>query len=885
MNWLTGIFRRRQLYDELSEEIRLHLDERTEQLMREGMSRRQAEEAARRAFGNATLLEERSREVWQWPTIESILADGRFALRQLRRSPGFAVSALLIVGMGIGASTAVFSIVDSVLLRPFAFREPGQLMVWRETIQEVSKRYPLLPDNYRHFLYFRAHSTTVADAALLRNTSFAVSIGQDHPQMLDGLSVSPNFFSVLGVAPILGRGFTPDKAAAGNRSVVIAWPLWQRLFRGDPNVIGRTLRIKGEQRTVVGVLPRTFDFPNMHEMPGTAPGKSSAYEVFEPFVPQTDDLTSDDGNFACLVIARLKAGVSAKQATSELDGMAKAYGLSNRLPIHLGVFVEPLSKEVTGKVGKALWLLLGAVMGLLLIACVNLASLQLARSVERERDHALRSALGAGRLRLLRASLVESFVLAAAGGAAGILLAFTGVHLFIAMAPADIPRLNEIQMSWQVLMFAAAVCLLTALLSGSLPALRSFKSIPQQALKPVGTRATSGRRIAASRRWLVAFEIAGTTVLLILTSLVARSFSRVLNQELSFNAQHLLVAQVDLLSLRYEDGKDCGAEARTEFIERAMDRLRANSGVDAVAMTSAMPLTGDDFIHGIYRPDYPLPESEVVNANVRNISPGYFAAMQTPLVAGQEFDARELEHPEDAIVSQRAAREAWPNIQSLGKRFKIDGRIYKVIGVAADARIADLKEDPPVVYLPYSHDPPGSVFFLVRSSLPPDALARTIQHEIWDIDREVAIPVIKSLDRQLTESVSTERLQAFVLSAFGAAALALAVLGVYGVLTYSVSLRKPEFGIRLALGSSKASLTRLVLWDACVPVAAGVILGLAVAMAATRAIQSLLYETQAGDPASIAASLALLLAATFPAAFLPAYRASNTDPMRVLREQ
>jgi predicted permease len=395
----------------------------------------------------------------------------------------------------------------------------------------------------------------------------------------------------------------------------------------------------------------------------------------------------------------------------------------------------------------------------------------------------------------------------------------------------------------------------------------------------------NARQAALARRLLVGFEIACTVVLLIVTSLVVRSFSRVLNEHHDFNATRVTIAEVDLLNNHYEQGQDGGAFARSEFIDRALDRLRAGPGMEFASVTSSMPLTGDTNVHSMYRPDHPLPESEVPTANLRNISSGYFAAMQTPLVAGADFAKSERENPADAIISQKAAQAAWPEGQPLGKKLKMNGRVYTVTGIAADARIANLKENIPVVYLPFWHDPPATVFFIVRSSLAFDAIAPAIRRQIWEIDPDAAIPVIKSLDMQLAESVATERLQAVVLSAFGGAALLLAILGVYGVLAYSVSLRLPEFGVRIALGSSKSALIRLVLVEASVPVIAGVAVGLIASIGATRAMHSLLYETSAADPVSIAASVGLLLLATFFAAFLPAYRASRIDPMRVLRQE
>jgi predicted permease len=342
-----------------------------------------------------------------------------------------------------------------------------------------------------------------------------------------------------------------------------------------------------------------------------------------------------------------------------------------------------------------------------------------------------------------------------------------------------------------------------------------------------------------------------------------------------------------LLNPKYEyvEGKESHIFARSSFIDRALERLRANPGVEFAAITSNMPLTGDANVYSIYRPDHPLPESDLPLANLRNISPGYFAAMQTPVRVGTDFAESEREHPDSAIISQRAAQAAWPDGQSMGRKFRINGRVYTVIGIAADARIANLKENIPVVYLPYWHDPPASVFFLIRSSQSIQALAPAIRRQFWEIDPDAAIPLIKSLDTQVEESVSPERLQAIVLSSFGVAALVLSIVGVYGVLAYSVSLRTPEFGIRIALGSSKIALVRLVLVEAFKPVVAGMALGSLASIGATHAIRSLLYKTSAADPGSIAASLGLLLLATSVAAFLPAYRASKTDPMRVLREE
>jgi hypothetical protein len=351
---------------------------------------------------------------------------------------------------------------------------------------------------------------------------------------------------------------------------------------------------------------------------------------------------------------------------------------------------------------------------------------------------------------------------------------------------------------------------------------------------------------------------------------VVRSFSRVLNQPHDFDPSRVILAEGDLVSTRYNQPNGSGDSARSEFIDRMLDKFRSTPGVESAAITSAMPLSGDNFVHSMYRPDHPLPESEVPTANLRNVSPGYFATMQTKLIAGRDFTASERFNSQSAIISQRAAQAAWPDGRALGRTVKMAGRIYTVIGIAADAHIANLKENIPVVYLPFWHDPPGAVFFLVRTSRSLDEFAPIIRRQIWEIDPEAAVPVIEMLDKQVERSVAPERL---------------ATLGVYGVLAYSVSRRTPEFGIRVALGSSKLMLIRLVLMETMTPVGGGILLGLLASLGATRAIRSLLYEISPADPASMVASVGILLAATFAAAFLPAYRASRIDPMKVLRSE
>ncbi|HWZ79068.1 MAG TPA: ABC transporter permease [Candidatus Sulfotelmatobacter sp.] len=824
--------------------------------------------------------------------MKSWTNDLRYALRQLRKSKGFALTALLTIALAVGAVTAVFSVVNTVLLRPYPFRDPGQIVVWRETIQEIQQAEPLLPDNYRHYLNLKSRATSIQEAAIVQTAGFSVSVAVDHPQMTEGLAVSPNFFSVLGVTPLMGRVFMPEEAQSGrDQEVILTWGAWQRLFHGDPSVIGANLRVSGEPKTIVGVMPKAFRFPVMSVMPGQATfGSTDRYEVYKPLAPDPEELTANEGDFNFLVVARLKSGVSMQQAQRELDGIEKGTAAADHLAIHLGVVVLPFSEEISGNVSKPLWLLLAAVGSVLLMACVNLANLQLARSVARQHEMALRAALGAGRRRLFQGVLAENLLLGLGGGVGGILFADLGEKLFVRIA-AVLPRLNEVHLSTSMLVFALGLSIVTSLGFGVLPALRSFRVMPQSALQASSTRLSSSKQAAHTRKMLVAIEVACSITLLIVTGLITRSFSHLLTQDRAFNSQSVSVARADLSSSRYSSGggipdnpgADPGSLVRDEMIDRTLDKLRALPGVQSVAATSVIPLTGDTNVDGIHRVDHPVPEGQVPMANRRFISPGYLFTMRIPLIAGRDFSEEDRKNPRVAIVSEKTARAVWPDENPLGRSIRHWGRVYTVVGVTADARISDLKRDVAVYYLPYWDFPPATPVFLVRSSQMIQSLGPEMRQTIWSIDPDISIPTVISLDAQLGESVATEKFQTIILSSFGGAALLLAVLGIYGVLAYSVSLRAQEFGIRIALGSSRSKLVRQVLMDASYPMAGGIAMGVLGAALATRWVRSLLYETSPADPVVIGCGIAILIVAALLASLLPARNAAATDPMHVLR--
>ncbi|HEX4006826.1 MAG TPA: ABC transporter permease [Acidobacteriaceae bacterium] len=817
--------------------------------------------------------------------MANLTHDLSYSLRTLRKSPGFAITAILTLALGIGAVTSIFSVVDSVLLKPFAFPDPGRLVSLRE--YEPGIAFDALPVNPKHFLNWQATAKTFSGMAAFQNGGFSLSSGTDHPEIVNGLRIAPNFFSVLGTHPALGRDFLPEEATTGHDTeVILSWNAWQRYFHGDPGAIGSILRNGGTPFTVVGVLPRGFSFPRVSEIPGTmSQNAAEPYEVFAPMVYDPNQL-SDSGDFNYMAVGRLRVGVSNAQAQSELNTIQAAFNQAKHLTAGPTVIVLPLLAEIAGRVSSSLWLLLASVGAVLLIGCVNLANLQLARAVSRDRELAVRAALGAGRDRLVWSALADSLILAVVGGSLGILLSFAGVRLFIAAAPQNMPRLDSISISWPVLLGAAGISILTALLFGLLPALRSMRIDPQSALQTSTTRVSASRDSQRTRHLLVAAEVACTVALLIVTGLLVRSFATLLDQNRDFDASHVSLVRVFLYAPQYGDTVPKSETVRAAFVDRALQDLAHIPGVRAVASTSEEPMAGATWIDNVERPDRPLPPERTPDANIRWVSPSYAATLRIPLAAGRDLSPSDKDHPKNVLISHQAAQIIFPGENAVGKQFNLgDDKGFTVVGVLADARINDLKHTANMIYIPYWENPWWRVNFLVRSPQPTSALASAIQRTLWNIDPQVAIPSIKSMDQQVSDSVAGDRFQTLMLSSFGAAALLLALLGIYGVLAYSVSLRQREFGIRIALGSDKASLMRFVARQAAMPVFGGILAGLALAFAATRWVHSMLYETSAADPAAIAGSVGLLIVVALLATLLPARRAARVDPVQVLRNE
>jgi predicted permease len=891
LNRCAALFCSKKLDDDLDAELLAHIELAIADNQRNGMSAGQARTAALRAFGGVTQVRETYRIQRGLPWLEQIARDVRFALRQLRRSQGFTFTAMLTLALGIGAVTSVFSVVHAVLLKPFAFRDPDRLVVLREAVDEAGTERTAIPDNYRHFLRMKHTATTVEDAAIFAQSGVSVSPNGDHPHIVGAVVASPNLFRLLGVQPMLGRGFLDSDSQKGAAAVVVlSYDSWQAFFAGDPKALGQRLRIDGQPTAVIGVLAPGMRFPQIPLAPRTAFQETARDALlFEPAIPSQRDPTTDMGGFNYKVIARLKPGVTMARASAELDALQKAYTLSAHLPLPLGIVLTPLTEDVASGISGALWLLFAAVGAVLLIACVNLANLQLARGINAEREIAVRAALGASRIQLVRSRLTESLVLALTGGVAGAVLAFAGMRLLLSLVPANVPRLDEVHLSTPVLLFAAGISMVAAVTFGILPALRGLRVKPQSVLQANSTRTANSRQSGRARNLMVAAQVACTIVLLIVTSLALRSFSHLLRQNRGFNSSHITLAQIDLFEPQYNTDGSKGRALRLDFADRALTALYQLPGVESVALTSVAPLTGQTWVDNLIRPDHPLPAGKEPAINVRWINPEYLPTMQSPLVAGRNFTAADRDNPYVALISQRTAREGFHGENPIGRTVANivpdDTHKITVIGIVVDARINGLKDNAAIVYLPYWAFPPISLSFLVRSSLSSDALIPEMRRAIWQIDPQVAIPTLKSMDDQVSDSMATDRFQALVLTSFGAAALLLALLGVYGVVAYSVSLRLREFGIRMALGSGKSALVRLVLRQAASPVLLGAAFGLAMAFVTLRWVGSLLYQTPVMDPLAIGGSVALLVAAAALAALVPSRRAASIDLMRVLRTE
>ena len=802
--------------------------------------------------------------------------DIRYAIRTLAREPGFAATVVLSLAVGIGANTAIFSVINGVLLRPLPYREPERLYSIREVVPKLTNLYPSLPVNLNHYFEWRKHCSALESVAVMRPSSMNLT-GAGEPELLNSARVSANTFQVLGVVPRLGRSFLDEEDPEGHdHVVVISDSLWKRRFSADPGIVGRKILLDGKPHLVAGVLRPGFQFPRQTDLGST--GISDKLDVFKPLGYSKDDLEEIAGDFNYGGIARLRPGVAPQKAIAELNVIQAA--ISARIPekMDLHVAVSPLHDHIVGQSRRGLLVLLSAVGAVLLILCVNLANLSLARAAGRARESAIRTALGAGRGRLVRQTLTESILLAVLGGTLGSLLAWWGVQLLLSAAPVDLPLLSEVRLDGRVLGFALLISIATGLIFGMLPAVRSAAAQPQEALKSGNYTTTEGRRGVRVRDLLVGLEAALSAVLLITAGLLIGSFTRLMHVDKGFNIERVMAVTLSMPSTKYSEDRQ-----KSAFYERVLEKTHTLPGVLSAGFVSALPLQGETWIDLVAPEGDQRPLFERPMVNVRFVSPDYFKTLRIPFREGATFDDTQRNR-KVAIISQGTAQRLWPGRTALGRHMLHNETAVEIAGVTADIRSTSLDRDPVLmIYIPYWQRPRLAASLLVRTAMDPKAIATAVRDAIRQVDPDVPIPEMKSMQEVMSESVAQRRFQMMLVILFAGAALLLAGFGIYGVVSYSVTRRRTEMGIRMALGAGAAGLQSMVLWQGMRPVVAGLVVGIVASLAAGRVLSSLLFQVSARDPLTIAGVALVLILVSSAAALLPARRATRVDPMRVLR--
>ncbi len=867
MNW-----RRRN--EELDEEIRAHLAMAVADRMARGESRAEAERNARREFGNQTFLKELTREMWGWTALDRFRQDIRYALRQMRRSPGFTVVAVLTLALGLGAATAMFSIVNGVLLEPLQFHDPGRLFVARTVPTVEVRALGDFPTNARHFAEWRAHCRSCESVSLIQMVDLTL-VGAGEPVKLYALQVSSNFFRTLGVQPALGRDFLPQEER-GLGQVILSDSLWRSRFRADPAILGRAIQLNGEPHEVIGIMPRHLVLPRGDQW-GRLFGPAEEPLIFEPLGFDPSQLRGDNLNYTSVI--RLKPGVSREQATAELNALLADFMREHQSS--LKIVLIPMLDQVTRNARTSLWLLLGAVGAVLLIVCVNIGNLMLVRTAGRYREAGVRLALGASRARLFGQALKEALVLVTLGGGLGLLLASAGLRLFTAAAPIDLPRLEEARMDWRVLAFGLAAAAFSTVACGLLPAWNLARTQPLDSLK-ASTGATEAGRKLRFRELLVSLEVALSTVLLSAAGLLLVSFVKVMHVDKGFQTERVVTQDISFLSPKYAHG------GRDRVLRLMLEQLARIPGVRAVGATSRLPLTGEDWVANLHDPDSSRPERDEPLANFRFVTPDYWRAMGIPLLRGRFFRDNEWSQ-QIAVVSEGAARFLWPGQDPIGRHVRGlggGGPAFEVVGVVGEVPAGPLDQNwPTMVYTPYSFGSPVGVSLALRTAGDPASAIRAARTILAGIDPEMALPPAQTMAQILDASIAARSFEMRLAMAFALAALLLATLGIYGVISFSMARRKPEIGIRIALGARPGQVMAMVLRQGMRPVLPGLLAGMAGAAAGTRLLAGELYQVAPGDPRPLVAVSAALLAAALCACWIPARRSAATDPLTALRAE
>jgi putative ABC transport system permease protein len=883
-SWLSWFpWYRRQARDaDLARELRDHLDLEADEQRAAGLSPEEAAYAAHRALGNTLRIEEDVRAAWGFPWLETFIQDLHFGLRMLRKSPGFTAVAVLTLALGIGANTAIFSVVQEVLLKSLPFRDPARLVRVSETVGKEGGRNPVAYPNY---LDWRAQNTVFREMAAFSDCEMILS-GGDRSERVYCEQASDTYFPLLGVSAVVGRTFTPEENATPMKYAValIGYGLWQRRFASDPQVIGNIIRLNDHNYTIIGVLPKGFL------------GYSDSAEVWIPMVmrdaawpqvAQFDFLHNRDVHYH-KVLARLKPGVSLGKAQAEMDTiaarLAKAYPKENR---ERGVSVDPVNQDYVRSFRVPLLVLLGAVGFVLLIACANVANLVLTRTSSRQRELAVRLALGAGRSRLIRQFFTEGLLLSICGGVSGVLLAYWGLHPLVSLLPASFPSFAQIRLDYAVLVFTFVLTLSAGVFLGTFPVLASARANVGESLKDAA-KSTTGIRGWRTGGLLVISEVALALVLMIGAGLLLQSLVRLIEVNPGFRPDHLVTLRF------YVPDRVREPDARNRFGPELAEQIAAVPGVESSTVTFIDPFVWGGLQRGFSIEGHaPISNAESDTVYFQEIGSNYFHTMGIPLEQGRDFTARDtLAAPRVLIVSEAFARRYWPGQSALGKRVKygpVDSTSpwMEVVGVVGNIKYNSLRQDPntePVFYGPLlQSEVIINMSLIVRTRSAPEAVLTTLRDAIQRIDPEAPVYNMATLDQRLHEDSAEMRSYTFLLGLFAVLAVGLAAVGVYGVINHRVSQRNHELGVRLALGASRRSILWLVFTEVLRLALCGVALGLAGALALTRLLSGLLFEVRPFEPGVFGGLAVLLTAVALMACYIPARRAMRVDPLVALR--
>lgn len=882
MRWLEQLRMRLQMLigrnsaaARLDAELQDHLERQIAENIAAGMNADEARSAALRSFGNPALLREQARAAWSWNGAETWLRDIRYGFRTLRRTPGFALLAILVMALGIGANVALFTLVRSVLLRPLPFANAGQLVGIFEARSDGKFQDNVVAGAC--FATWRDHAQSFSNLAIHQWMNYNLSsAGNQLPEVVAAQAASWNIFPLLGVQPALGRLFTPaDDQPSANATVVLTWGLWKSRYGADPGIVGRDVIIEAKPYTVIGVLPAWFTWPDTKVQLWT-----SLYHEKSPEMMNLYDAHAFD------VVGRLRPGVTISQASGELNALQREIRREHPDgPVNDAVNLRSLVDAETFGVKTGLYALLGATGCLLLIACLNVANLLVARSASRGKESAIRSALGGSRAGLIRQQVIESTLLCGTGGALGLLFA-EGIVRWLVSARADMPRADAIHMDASVAIFAVLTIVGCGVLAGLIPALTARRTQVLTVLQESSRGNSGGRGRARLRQILLALEVGLTVVLLVGAGLLLRSYQQLRSVDLGCATKNVLTMELNLPKGSYRT-----ADQRVGFYEQLLNRVRALPGMQAAGLTTMPPgegRRGDDVFTIQEHP--PLPRGQTLDALTRYVDPGYFNAMQIPLIEGRSLlPSERLDQAQEVVVNQELVREFFPGEDPIGKHLKVimvaPDRSLRIVGVVGNTRDEITHAPFPVAYYPLYMGSERSVVLTVRTAADPSFIALPVQKAIASLDGRLPVANVLTMEQLIGQSTTDQRFEATLLLAFAVLSLLLAMVGLFGVLSFIVAQRTVEIGIRIALGAQRVQIMSQMLNDGLRPAIYGLGLGLAASVLVTRLIQSLLFGTKPLDPAVFVAVPATLLAVAALACFVPAWRASRLDPMQALRTE